>query len=226
MISLREFKVSADGRFLTVDVIVDPSLDGVYISTLRITQTGDFEHGADLHSFDLLISEATNHYTGEKMSDSWGTDLTKVWLTLDLDGFATQGLPDGPFFMQATALDPESSATLCAYKKAISAVTFNKYPLYKAIACAAHAFDGCEPPVEFLDFLMRLKALEASVQTGSWNDVIEYYNWLIKHVDMGHKCMGNAPMSSHMPHHTPFGPPHPPIPYPFPPHHHGCGCHH
>lgn len=218
MISLREFKVSADDKWLMIDMEVNPSLSGVYIDAIKISCTGKFT-SADTATFDTLLESAVNEYTGEVID--WTEHPTKIWLKLDVDV-----LKGNPFFMLVTAQDPEGVASTCGYKGSIEAVTFNKYPLFKAIACAARHFDSCEPPMAFFDYLMRLEALKASVEVKDYDGVIAYYDWLVKHQNLGYNCFGAAPVSPYMPQaprdHRMPSPPHQP-PFNF---NRGCGCHH
>lgn len=198
MLILRAFNVTSDGKWLTVDIAANEGLAGVYIKSLRLSCTGAFSStDTSATLFDTLIEEAINEYTGEVID--WEDCPTEIRIRIDVSGM------NKPFYLLAVAEDPEESATTCAYHNPITAVTFNKYPLYKAIACAAHEFAGCTPPQHFMDYLMQLKALEASIAVGDYDSINAYYEWLILHGSTGYTC-GEAASSHHQ--------------------NHGCGCHH
>ena len=198
MLILREYNVSSDGKWLTLDIIANPALTGVYISSIRISCTGAFD-SADTSAtlFDTLIDDAINEYTGEVID--WEDLPTAIRIRLDVSGM------NKPFHLVAVAADPQSSATTCAYHNPITAVTFNKYPLYKSIACAAHEFQGCTPPQHFMDYLLQLEALKASIAVDDKDSINAYYDWLILHGSTGYTC-GQAQSSQ--------------------PQSRGCGCQH
>jgi len=196
MIILREYNVSRDGHWLTIDVILNPSLTGIKFKSLRVSCTGAFTSAdTSANTFDTIIAEAINEYTGNHVD--FATD-TEIRLKLDAS------IGNKPFYLQLIAEDPEGSATTCAYKSVLLSVTFNKYPLYKAIECAAHSLNGCNVPQQFIDFLFHLKALEASMAIGDKDSINMYYDWLVLHGNSGFNCGSN--------HSTPVS--------------HGCGCRH
>lgn len=209
MIALREYTVSADDKWLNIDLQANPALSGVYIKTIRVSCTGDFTPSdTSATFFDGIIADSINEYTGEKIV--FDSDLKEAWIRIDVaDVACAQECAGKPFFLQVTAEDPNGSATTCAYKSIIETVAFNKYPLYKAIACSAKRFEDCDPPIEFVDFLMRLKALEASIKVYDVQSIKDYYDWLIKHSNLGFLC-------EHKTHH-----PHTPPIFKS-----GCGCRH
>lgn len=181
MLILKEYNVTPDGKWLTVDLIANPSLTDVYIKSLRISCTGNFgESDTSATMFDTLIAEAINEYTGEVID--WEECPTQIRIKLEVDTL------NKPFYLLAVAEDPNHVVTTCAHKNTLDAITFNKYPLYQKIACATKEFIGCEPPLHFIDYLMRLKALEASIAVGDVDSINFYFDWLILHGTTGHNC--------------------------------------
>lgn len=196
MIILKEYSVTPDGKWLTIDVIANPSLSGVYINSLRVSCTGDFgAKDSSANTFDTLIGVAKNEYTGEVID--WGTQPTNIRIQLEVDTL------NKPFYLLVSAADPQQSASTCAHKNILTAITFNKYPLYRSIACAAREFMGCEPPLHFIDYLLRLKALEASIAVGDTDAINYYFDWLILNGDSGYQVasISKTPLNT------------------------GCGCH-
>lgn len=185
MILLQEYNVTNDGKWLTIDVRANPSLQGVYLSSLRVSCTGDFSTAdTSATTFDALIRVVINEYTGRTIN--WEELPTSIRIKLEVDTL------NKPFYLFVKATDPSHSVTTCAYKNPLLVVTFNKYPLYQAIACATREFNDCEPPMHFLDYLMQLKALEASMAVGDAEAINYYFDWLILHGSTGYICNNNS----------------------------------
>ena len=198
MLILRDYNITPDGKWLTIDLVANTSIEGVYIKSLRVSCTGDFgESDTSAIMFDDLIAAAINEYTREVID--WDEHPTQIRIKLEVDTL------NKPFYLLAVADDPEHQVTTCANRNTLTAITFNKYPMYQTIACSAKQFEGCEPPIHFIDYLMRLKALEASIAVGNTEDINYYFDWLILHGTTGYNCGGN---NTHI---TPLK--------------QGCGCH-
>lgn len=199
MILLREYQVSANGHWLTIDAQANPALAGVYIKSIRVSCTGDFsEADSSANAFDTVIASTIDEYTGQVVD--FTQNPTQVRLRLDVSTFTK------PFYLLITAEDPQDSATTCAYKNPLHAVTFNKYPFYKAIACSAKQMKGCDVPQLFVEFLMHLKALEASIAIGDTESINSYFNWLVLHGESGFHCTEQPNNNNRV--------------------NQGCGCHH
>lgn len=203
MILLREYNVSADGKWLTIDVQANPSLAGVYITSIRLSCTGKFDtedKSADL--FDKIINGygedfpgTINEYTGEVID--WEMCPDEVRFKIDVSMFHK------PFHLLVTAEDPLHSATTCAHKSTLEAVTFYMYPLYKEIACAVKKVDPCHFPHHLTDLLMRFMALTSSIAVGDKDSINGYFEWLVLHGKI-YPCGEAIPQGAHSA---------------------GCGCH-
>lgn len=166
MILIQEYKVSPDGKWLTINLKANPAITGAYIASVKISTKGDFTDTTDtsIAAFDLAIAAAGVDFS---------VHPTQINIRLDVDT-----IRNAPFYMMVTG---PNISTSCAYKRVIYAVTFNKYPLYKALNCASKELDGCEPAQIFVDFLLRLKALEAAIAINDRVNINKYYRWLIAH---------------------------------------------
>lgn len=199
MIILNEYSITSDGKWLTIDVKANPTLTGVYLSALKVSCTGSFStEDSSVRYFNNLIDEAINEYTGEVID--WEDCPTQIRIKLD----ATIG--NKPFYLYVAATDPLQVVTTCAHKSALTAITFNKYPIYQQIACSAHELNvqGCEPPLHFIDYLMKLKALEASIAVGDSESINYYFDWLVLNGETGYTSNSSQSVS---------------------PLNSGCGCH-
>ena len=176
MILLREYYIGASQKYLTIDMQVNPNLEGVYIKSLRLSNTGDFTDADEsAKTFDAIISSSINEYTREKID--WDAHPTEIRIQIEVETFCL------PFYLMAFAEDPEGAATTCSYKNPLQAITFNKYPFFKTLACMAKDLEGCDIPQPFMDFLLRLKALEASIAIGDVESVNTYFKWFALHIE-------------------------------------------
>lgn len=162
MILLREYNVSPEGKWLTINVAVDSQYTGAYLKAIKVSGDG---------SFTDSVTTVLNAQIDDLID--FTTHPTLARLVLDVDTI------NKPFFLYVLVEDPNNTATTCAAKKELTAVTFNKYPFYKALACATHELDGCDIPRNFIDFLMQLKALEASIAIYDVDAINKYFNMLI-----------------------------------------------
>lgn len=161
MIIIKDFKVTDNGKWLVIRLNANTeTFPNAYIKSLQISCDGSFTDSAT-SVFDAFIAEQVD----------FSSNPTEINITIDIDSFT------GPFYMLVGA-DGEESTT-CAYKSTIEVVTFYKYPLYKALACMANQLDGCEPPQYFIDYLLRLKALEASISVLDTEKINYFYKWFI-----------------------------------------------
>lgn len=189
MFILHDYNVSSDDKWLTVDVEINPQFTKSYIKTFRISATGDFgDDDTSAKLFDTIIASTVDEYTGEAVVFDDVTKVQKVRFKIDL---SDKSIMVKPYYLQVLAYKADDEATTCAYVNPLTAVTFNKYPIYRVIACAAHEMDSCNAPRGFIDYLMRLKALEASIAIGDTDSINAYHEWLILHGSTRYVCGQN-----------------------------------
>ena len=193
MIKVYEFKLSQDGKHLYVHIAANrtsPTTDAV-LNTLTISMDGDFTSDASkafgtyLATLDTPV--VTN--TGTSSAPIWTvTEAFQQELVVNIDLEAVGALGecitlDQLYYLQVTA---SSAYSTCVSVDEVDIITFDKYPIYKALSCAMDSLVGCEPPQLVMDYLLRLKALEASIALGIQykDDINRYYNWLIKRVPL------------------------------------------
>lgn len=196
MIQLKEYYIQPSGKYLIINTEVNQqcqhttsgTYDGVYISEMQISLKGDYiddtttqttlytQLSAALTTAGITHTIVTNPTTGVKHISFTGTSTIGFRIEMDIDSISDKA----PFYIKLTALDPNSICTTCAYQNPVQAVTFYKYPLYKRVACAANELHGCLPPQQFMDYLMIIKALEASIEVMDTESINKYFKWLIK----------------------------------------------
>ena len=204
---LKDFNVSVDNKFLNIDVVVDTEkYQDIFINSLEVCCDGKFDSQDQVKKdFDVLIAGTKNKYTDDYIDWDDPSELQQIGLKIQMTGNNSVNIcTDNPFYLKVTFENPSHEEIPCADDRPLKACTFNTYPLYQHIACAARAMQGCEPPFEFVDFLLKLQALKANIVVGSADDINYYYKWLISHSNgVGPLPAPNAPSNPN----------------------HGCGCH-
>lgn len=193
MIKVYEFKLSQDGKHLYVHIAankVAPTTDAI-LSTLTISMDGDFNSDASkaFGTYLATLDTPVVENTGTTANPIWTiTDAFQDEVTVNIDLEAVGALGecialDQLYYLKVTAASAHST---CVSVDEVNIITFDKYPIYKALSCAMDSLVGCEPPQLVMDYLLRLKALEASIELGIHykDDINMYYNWLIKRVPL------------------------------------------
>lgn len=191
MIKIYEFKLSLDGTKLFVHVAANktaPTTDAK-LSTLTISLDGD-PNGLSSKAFGLYLSTlGIVSNTGTAEAPIWTVESEyedEVAINIDLEEVGTAGgctYLNQLYYLQVTASSEHST---CTSVQEVDAITFDKYPLYKVITCAMDTFVDCEPSKLAVEYLMKLKALEAYIGLGIdyREEINRYYDWLIHSVPL------------------------------------------
>lgn len=191
MIKVYEFKLSQDGKKLWIHVAanrVSPTTDAV-LNTITISVDGD-PNGTSAKAFGLYLASlgiVTN--TGTSSAPIWTIEQDyqqEIAYNIDLEEVGTVGACsylNQLYYMQVTATSDHST---CVTVDDVCVITFDKYPIYKAIGCAMNSLVGCETPKLVADYLMKLKAMEAYIALGIdyKEDINNYYDWLIHSIPL------------------------------------------
>lgn len=179
MIKLYEYYLTPDGENLVLNVMPNhEEYTNCRLTSVRLSTTGDFDSSdVSAQKFDTYLQILVDE--GEIVI----AEGFKITVPLKMVFTNCQDL-NNPYYLKVTAAADNST---CTTVKELDSIIFNKYPLYKAISCAANAMEGCEPPQVLIDYLFRLKILEAAVALGTGNreQINYYYNWLIKQTPSG-----------------------------------------
>ena len=86
------------------------------------------------------------------------------------------------FFVYAITSGEPAEDTPCALKQSkIIGTAVNLYPIYKqSIAFTKELGNTCNIPKGFIDYILRIKALDLSIRTGNYPDAILYWNKIFK----------------------------------------------
>lgn len=209
MIEIREFKIVND-KWLRINVGIKSECaaednDGWFIKSIGITTKGKFGNSLSPLTDDIAVNKALwlaiqndiryednflpasiDDITNEGVFPISSEIYTDFNIDIDLDGCPC--LKDKIFYLKITAdkFPNTTKCTTCAYTNYAKCVYVDKKSMYGKIACVAHKIEGCDIPRHFIDYLMRLKALEAAIEVYQQDindnysdDVNTYYQELI-----------------------------------------------
>lgn len=172
MIHFNELKISADGKYLVIDasVLSESYYQNVYIDSIIIdnqdtyTSAGPSNNPVYSYKVPEVISKLTKKVRNQKHVR---LELTKTDLKLD-----------GLLFVYVRTKGVPSADTPCGMDNITTLGTVsNMYPFYQqAMNYIGELAQDCSIPQNFIDYILRLKALELSVRTGNYTEAINYYN--------------------------------------------------
>lgn len=193
MIEFRELRVTPDGKRLIIDASVKDLqyYNNVYIDAIIIdTQDTYVANGPSTEPI-FQHETATNNETTQE-----GDGEKRVRLELDSTALGVS-LCDTLFFVYVVTKGTPSADTPCGMdNQTTMGVVANLYPFYRTMVnYMKEVEDECEIPKNFIDALLRFKALELSIRTGHYAQAIKYWNKFFKGVksktiNTGCRCHG------------------------------------
>jgi hypothetical protein len=172
MIHFNQLTISPDGRHLIIDVSVrsEAYYKNVYLDSIIIdnqdTYVGSGPSSEPVYSYS--VPDETSELTGKTYSQKHiRLDLTPLDLNLD-----------GLLFVYVRTKGSPTMDVPCGMDNITTMGTVsNMYPFYQqAMNYIKELANNCSVPQNFIDYILRLKALELSVRTGNYPDAINYYN--------------------------------------------------
>jgi len=181
MIHFNELKITSDGQHLIIDVSVlsevyykDIFIDSIIIDN-QDTYVGSGPSSNPVYSYSVpdIVSQITEESRGQK-------HVRLVLSPIDVEG----GL-NGLFFVYVRTKGTPSADTPCGMDNITTMGTVtNIYPFYQqAMNYIGEVASNCSIPQNFIDYILKLKALELAVKTGNYPDAIKYYNKFFKGKD-------------------------------------------
>lgn len=179
MVDFNELRITPDGQYLIIDVIVksDSLYDNVYISRIDIDNQDTYINGGP--SGEALYSEEIDSDTNLK-------HIRRTIQSVELNG---KDLENNMFFVWITCkgdLSLSSEETFCAIpcdadRNPVVGTVMASYPYYEqAMSYLGDLSQNCTIPKDFIDFILRTKAMELAVKTGNYPEAIKYYNKFFK----------------------------------------------
>lgn len=193
MIEFRELRVTPDGKRLIIDASVKDLqyYNDVYIDAI-IIDTQD-TYVANGPSTEPIFPHKT---AADAKTTQEGGGEKRVRLELDSTALGVS-LCDTLFFVYVVTKGAPSADTPCGMdNQTTMGVVANLYPFYRTMVnYMKEVEDECEIPKNFIDVLLRFKALELSIRTGHYAQAIKYWNKFFKGVksktiNTGCRCHG------------------------------------
>lgn len=173
MIEFNKLIINKEGTKLSIDVSVKDSLlyNNVYIEKIIID------------SQDTFVS--TGPSESPLYAKSIEGNLKNVKLELTQGDFL-KSLDDTLFFVWVKTKGTPSPETPCGEDNILSlGVVFYLYKLYNySLNYLNEVNSECVIPKHLIDFILRLKALTISIETGHYEDAIKYWNKFFKSINL------------------------------------------
>ena len=200
MLIFNELRITPDQKYLIIDVSVDNQkyYENIQIDSIIIdTQDTYIDSGPSnnpIFTYNLTEenSNITQVYTDDYTPvldedtsycyvESEEKQNKSIRLILNYQDLNVS-LQDNMFFVYAIATGTPSADTPCGMDNSIVKGTIiNLYPIYcKTIQYLKELDDSCAVPKNFMDMIIKLKALELSIKTGNSFQAIEYWNKYFK----------------------------------------------
>ena len=200
MLIFNELRITPDQKYLIIDVSVDNQkyykniqIDSIIIDT-QDTYIDSGPSNNPIFTYNLTEENSnitqvyTDNYTPVLDEDtsycyveSEEKQNKSIRLILNYQDLNVS-LQDNMFFVYAIATGTPSADTPCGMDNSIVKGTIiNLYPIYcKTIQYLKELDDSCVVPKNFMDMIIKLKALELSIKTGNSFQAIEYWNKYFK----------------------------------------------
>lgn len=161
MLQWNELRVTPDGKYLIVDVQVQEAdyYEDVYIDSICFDVQDTFDSTGPSSKAIEIYKDANNN------------NQKHIRMTWDIDT-----LKDKLFFVYAIAKGTPAEDTPCGMKNTVTlGVVYNKYPIYIVAMKLLKKMEGCNIPLDLVNFFLRLKAFELCIDVGNYTQAIEYW---------------------------------------------------
>jgi hypothetical protein len=200
MIRFNELRITPDNEYLIIDVSIEDAdyyqdvvLDSIIIDTQdTYIENGPspkaiFKYIVDENNYDLIYSNS-DIPTQEEVSEEYcytkdicSKKHVKLVLNSEDLGIPIEG---NMFFVYVLSAGEPSYDTPSEIKenRRIGTVV-NLYPIYKqSILYTRELGNNCSIPKNFIDYILKTKALDLSVKTGNYHEAIRYWNKFFKNI--------------------------------------------
>lgn len=190
MIHFNELRITEDSKHLIIDVSIDPDkcFDDVTLDTIVIdNQTTYVDNGPS--STPILTIDLKEQYDDTLVDNDCvknyvyaGTLDEGCYIRDDKNARVTINLEDYNILntdMLFIYVLTEGTPTCNIGKSYILGTVVNLYTIYqKAINYIKETDCECSIPKHFVDFMLKLKALDLCIKTGNYTQAIKYWNKL------------------------------------------------
>lgn len=197
MLHWNELRITPDNRYLIIDVSVDNDsyYDNIVLDSIIIdTQNTYVQNGPSSNPiytfkaedrYDLTYSVPEDCNCNPVLEDedksycfTYGGEQSKhIRLILNHTDLNVS-LSNNMFFVYAIATGTPAPDTPCGFDNSqIMGTVVNLYSFYQQTMCYIRELENdCQIPKEFINMILRLKALELSIRTGNYPQAIKYWN--------------------------------------------------
>ena len=201
MLHFNELRITQDNRFLIIDVSVDNQdyfddvlLDSIVIDTQdTFVMNGPSDNPLYVYNvedaYDLTYSlpeqcncNPVRVEEDESYCFTYGTQQMKnVRLELSIQDLKVSPCSTMFFVYVITTGEPSADAPKSTVSPQIMGTVTNLYPYYQSMMKSVkELINECKIPKNFIDFSLRLKALELCIRTGNYPQAIVYWNKFFK----------------------------------------------
>lgn len=180
MIKFNELRITPNNENLIIDVSIEDAdyYQNVVLDSIIIdTQDTYVENGPSSKAvFKYIVAE-------EDYDLAYSTSGKRVKLILKPEDLGVP-IAGNMFFVYVISSGEPLSDTPCELRnsKAIRTAV-NLYPIYKqSMIYTKEIGDTCSVPKNFVDYILKLKALDLSLKTGNYQEAIKYWNRLFKNL--------------------------------------------
>ena len=173
MLQWNELRITPDKKHLVIDVQVQDLeyYENVVLDTIIIdTQKTFIETGPSNKPLMTISCDGVKHF--------------REFIDIDT-------ISDNLFFVYAISSGDPAENTPCGMSESsILGVTYDKYPFYSRGMKMLSEIDGCNPPSNFINYILQQKAFDISLSTGNYLRAIDYWNefFNVKEFTISQKC--------------------------------------
>lgn len=162
MIQFNELRVTPDNKYLVINTQVQDLsyYKNVYIDSIVFDTNGSYSELGPSKSA-IVVYQAGASDKNKKVSTTYEVEL----------------LQNKMFFVYVYTKGDPASNTPCGMKESVvMGVTYNRHPIYNSVMKVLRSLEGCGPSYDFINFFLKLKAFEISLNTGNYLRAIQYWN--------------------------------------------------
>lgn len=200
MVKFNELRITAEDKYLVIDASVDSAsyFENITIQSIVIDTKDTFKvngpSGSPVYVYEVPDTEYQKVYTEGDMYNQVQESNTKdycyvlvasskkhIRLILNSENLNAP-IKDNMFFVYViTSGEVSSDTPKELIKNPIVGVVVNLYPIYKEAMCYTKQIkDKCNISRSFVDYILKVKALDVSIKTGNFIEAIKYWNKLFK----------------------------------------------
>ena len=171
MVIFNELRITPDNNKLIIDVSVNDHkyYENINIEAIAIDTDSTFSNNGP--SGDTVYEYQVENDEEKK----------RLRLILSSDDMKSP-ISNNMYFVYVILSGEYHPNTPCELKKPVTIGTaVNLYPVYKqAVLYTRELSEDCSIPKKFVDYILRIKAIDLNIKTGNYQEAIKYWNKLFK----------------------------------------------